>query len=130
MPQKQYRHRSYEDECQFIKRKNKFMFTISKGFVPNMNVEGRFYVNSKLEKIVFQELADHVRRGGDAGVGFLPAVKQISNVAGLPGIVHGSIAMPDVHAGYGFAIGNVAACQSINLSFVLLCFSKNFPEIS
>eukprot|EP00889_Picochlorum_renovo_P000364 jgi/Picre1/27394/NNA_000361.t1 len=43
------------------------------------------------------------------GGGFLPAVKQIANVAALPGIVSHSVAMPDVHSGYGFAIGNVAA---------------------
>lgn len=64
--------------------------------------------------------------------GFLPAVKQIGNVAALPGIVHvspgspqpsttcqspltssvslqKSIGLPDVHSGYGFAIGNMAA---------------------
>lgn len=37
--------------------------------------------------------------------GFLPGVKQIANVAALPGIVHKSIGLPDVHSGYGFAIG-------------------------
>ena len=48
--------------------------------------------------------------GGTGNVGgFLPAMKQIANVAALPGIVGRSIALPDVHAGYGFAIGNVAA---------------------
>jgi tRNA-splicing ligase RtcB len=36
-------------------------------------------------------------------------VKQIANVGCLPGIVKSSIAMPDCHSGYGFAIGNVAA---------------------
>lgn len=36
-------------------------------------------------------------------------VKQIANVAALPGIVKRSIGLPDVHSGYGFAIGNVAA---------------------
>lgn len=36
-------------------------------------------------------------------------MKQIANVAALPGIVHKSIGLPDVHSGYGFAIGNVAA---------------------
>jgi tRNA-splicing ligase RtcB len=36
-------------------------------------------------------------------------VKQIANVASLPGIVTASIGLPDVHSGYGFAIGNVAA---------------------
>ena len=36
-------------------------------------------------------------------------MKQIANVAALPGIVKRSIALPDVHSGYGFAIGNMAA---------------------
>lgn len=34
---------------------------------------------------------------------------QVANVATLPGIVGRSIAMPDIHHGYGFAIGGVAA---------------------
>lgn len=34
---------------------------------------------------------------------------QVSNVATLPGIVKASIAMPDIHWGYGFPIGGVAA---------------------
>ncbi|MDO8647002.1 MAG: RtcB family protein [Candidatus Diapherotrites archaeon] len=37
------------------------------------------------------------------------ALQQIKNVAELPGIQKYSIAMPDVHNGYGFAIGGVAA---------------------
>ena len=41
--------------------------------------------------------------------GFLPGVKQIANVAALPGIVGRSVGLPDVHSGYGFAIGNMAA---------------------
>jgi len=40
--------------------------------------------------------------------GFIPALKQMANVAALPGIVR-CLAMPDVHSGYGFCIGNVAA---------------------
>jgi len=36
-------------------------------------------------------------------------MKQLANVAALPGIVKASLGMPDVHAGYGFAIGNIAA---------------------
>jgi len=39
---------------------------------------------------------------------FIPALKQMANVAALPGIVC-CLAMPDVHSGYGFCIGNVAA---------------------
>lgn len=36
-------------------------------------------------------------------------ISQIRDVATLPGIVRGSYAMPDTHAGYGFPIGGVAA---------------------
>lgn len=35
--------------------------------------------------------------------------KQVANVATLPGIVEASYAMPDIHLGYGFPIGGVAA---------------------
>ena len=34
---------------------------------------------------------------------------QVSNVAWLPGILGNSMAMPDIHWGYGFPIGGVAA---------------------
>ncbi len=37
------------------------------------------------------------------------SVEQVANVATLPGIVRASLAMPDIHTGYGFAIGGVAA---------------------
>lgn len=37
------------------------------------------------------------------------ALEQVCNVASLPGIVGPSIAMPDIHWGYGFPIGGVAA---------------------
>jgi tRNA-splicing ligase RtcB len=37
------------------------------------------------------------------------SIKQVRNVAMLPGIVGASIAMPDIHAGYGFPIGGVGA---------------------
>ena len=37
------------------------------------------------------------------------SLQQVANVATLPGIVTASYAMPDVHLGYGFPIGGVAA---------------------
>ena len=37
------------------------------------------------------------------------ALRQVANVATLPGIVEASYAMPDIHSGYGFPIGGVAA---------------------
>ena len=36
-------------------------------------------------------------------------LKQVANVASLPGILKASMAMPDMHWGYGFPIGGVAA---------------------
>ncbi|MCL4452523.1 MAG: RtcB family protein [Candidatus Thermoplasmatota archaeon] len=36
-------------------------------------------------------------------------LQQVMNVASLPGIVKASLAMPDIHLGYGFPIGGVAA---------------------
>ncbi len=38
-----------------------------------------------------------------------PAIEQVANVAHLPGIVGASLAMPDIHWGYGFPFGGVAA---------------------
>ena len=38
-----------------------------------------------------------------------PALQQVANVAHLPGILRFSLAMPDIHWGYGFPIGGVAA---------------------
>lgn len=37
------------------------------------------------------------------------SINQIVNVASLPGIINYAIAMPDIHQGYGFPIGTVAA---------------------
>jgi tRNA-splicing ligase RtcB len=61
-------------------------------FKPGMRVNGVIYVDDILE----QELE-------------MQAIDQVANVAMLPGIVKSSLAMPDIHTGYGFAIGGVAA---------------------
>ena len=58
-----------------------------------MRVPGRIYAS--------QPLLEHIRSE--------KAVDQCANVATLPGIVKYSIAMPDIHWGYGFPIGGVAA---------------------
>lgn len=44
-----------------------------------------------------------------AGKDSLEPIRQVANVATLPGIVKASMAMPDMHWGYGFPIGGVAA---------------------
>ena len=102
---------SYEDMLKYVHRGDLTSFTIEKGLVPNMRTTGRFYVNEKLEKLMFQEY----EAVSGSGVGFLPAMTQIANVSALPGIVGSSIALPDVHAGYGFSIGNVAACKFVSV---------------
>lgn len=99
--------RTYEEEMAFIERLSACCFRIKKGCVPNMRVEGCFFVNETLEKLMFEELKQHSTSKGVGG--FLPAIKQIANVAALPGIVGRSVGLPDVHSGYGFAIGNMAA---------------------
>jgi tRNA-splicing ligase RtcB len=57
----------------------------------------------RVDGLIFasETLMQHIR--ADA------AVSQVANVAHLPGIVGHSIGMPDIHWGYGFAIGGVAA---------------------
>ena len=111
--------RTFEEEKVFIEKfseSDPLCWRIAPGFVPNMLVPGKMYVNAELISMIYGELRDFVRRnnGGNGSGGFLPAVKQIGNVASLPGIVGHSIGLPDVHAGYGFAIGNVAAFDCEN----------------
>ena len=99
--------RTYEEECKYLEQRAPCVWSIKPGFVPGMRVPGTFYVNPALQDLLLSELSQYCR--ATAQQGFLPALKQIANVAGLPGIVGKSIALPDVHSGYGFAIGNVAA---------------------
>jgi len=58
-----------------------------------MKVPGLIYADEKLLKDIYQDRA----------------LEQVANVAYLPGIVNYSLAMPDIHWGYGFPIGGVAA---------------------
>jgi tRNA-splicing ligase RtcB (3'-phosphate/5'-hydroxy nucleic acid ligase) len=58
-----------------------------------MRVEGLIFADSAM----MAELRDD------------PSLQQVANVAELPGIVKASLAMPDIHWGYGFPIGGVAA---------------------
>lgn len=65
---------------------------ISRGFVPGMRVPGTFFLSHRL--------AEGLEEG---------ALTQLANVATLPGILRCSLGMPDIHWGYGFPIGGVAA---------------------
>jgi tRNA-splicing ligase RtcB (3'-phosphate/5'-hydroxy nucleic acid ligase) len=39
------------------------------------------------------------------------SLEQLANVATLPGIIYAALAMPDIHQGYGFPVGGVAATE-------------------
>eukprot|EP00095_Tigriopus_kingsejongensis_P004346 maker-scaffold540_size141973-snap-gene-0.19 protein:Tk04346 transcript:maker-scaffold540_size141973-snap-gene-0.19-mRNA-1 annotation:"unknown" len=92
--------RTFEDECAFLEKAGSHTWRIKKGFQPNMNVEGVFYVNEPLERLMFDELKNACRPGMVGG--FLPGVKQIANVAALPGIVGKSAVVSP--GGVGFDI--------------------------
>lgn len=77
--------RTYEEELGFITKINDTCYAIQPGFVPNMRVPGVFYVNERLSSLMFDELKQYIEAGGVGG--FMPAMKQIANVSGLPGIV-------------------------------------------
>lgn len=86
----------------FLQRESDLIYIIPKGHVKGMNVPAKFYASPELLKLVSNEFRT-------ASGGFTGAVQQLANVATLPGIVGSSIGMPDIHSGYGFAVGNVAA---------------------
>jgi tRNA-splicing ligase RtcB len=75
-----------------IRRVDDVRLEIPQDFKEGMRTKGIIYVDEVLEK----ELEDH-------------SIEQVANVATLPGILGHSLAMPDIHTGYGFAIGGVAA---------------------
>ena len=59
----------------------------------DMNVPARIYASDAIMEAVKKE----------------ETFRQLVNVASLPGIVGRAMAMPDIHWGYGFPIGGVAA---------------------
>lgn len=75
-----------------LRRIDETKVEIPKGFKTGMGTNGIIYVDRVLEKTLDKE-----------------SIEQVANVAALPGIVGSSLAMPDIHRGYGFTIGGVAA---------------------
>jgi tRNA-splicing ligase RtcB len=71
-------------------------FELPKGSKPGMRVPARVFADRQLlERIA----ADR-------------SLEQLQNVATLPGIVEAALAMPDIHQGYGFPVGGVAAMDA------------------
>jgi len=70
-----------------------YRWRIPKSYKPGMRVSGLIYASEKLLESIYKD----------------KALEQVANVAFLPGIVNYALAMPDIHWGYGFPIGGVAA---------------------
>jgi tRNA-splicing ligase RtcB len=62
---------------------------------PDMRVPARLFADEELLRAIEQD----------------SALEQLQNVATLPGIVGAAIAMPDIHQGYGFPVGGLAATE-------------------
>lgn len=75
-----------------------YRWRLPKTYKPGMRVPGIIYADEKLLKDIFHD----------------KALEQVANVAFLPGIVNASLAMPDIHWGYGMPIGGVAATDIDN----------------
>jgi len=78
-----------------FKKITDWLWEIPKSFRPDMRVPARAYVSEKMLEESFKDRS----------------LEQLVNIATLPGIVNYGLAMPDMHEGYGFPIGGVAAMR-------------------
>ncbi len=76
-----------------LKKVDEYRWEIPVEYKNGMRVPGRIYASERMLDKIWED----------------NAFEQVANVAFLPGIVGYSLAMPDIHWGYGFAIGGVAA---------------------
>jgi tRNA-splicing ligase RtcB len=63
---------------------------------PDMRVPARVFADRELLEAIIRDRS----------------LEQLENVATLPGIVEAALAMPDIHQGYGFPVGGVAATET------------------
>ena len=75
-----------------------YRWRIPKSYMPGMRVPGVIYADENLLQSIKRDRA----------------LQQVADVATLPGIVKYSLAMPDIHWGYGMCIGGVAATDIEN----------------
>jgi tRNA-splicing ligase RtcB len=78
-----------------LNRIDDYRWEIPKSYKPGMRVPGLVYADEVMLEAIREE----------------QSLEQVANVAFLPGIVRRSMAMPDIHWGYGFPIGGVAATR-------------------
>ena len=78
-----------------LEKVDDYRWLIPKSYKAGMRVPGLIFTSEEMLKHIMDE----------------QALEQVVNVAFLPGIVGHSLAMPDIHWGYGFPIGGVAAMR-------------------
>jgi len=76
-----------------LKKVSDYIFEIPKSYRSDMRVPGLIYISEKMLDDVLKD----------------QSLEQVVNVATFPGITKYSLAMPDIHSGYGFPIGGVCA---------------------
>ncbi len=81
-----------------LERIDDYRWRIPQSYKPGMRVPGLIFADEKILPQIRQDAS----------------LEQVANVAHLPGIVGYSLAMPDIHWGYGFPIGGVAATDPDN----------------
>ncbi len=78
-----------------LEKVDEYRWRIPRSHKAGMRVPGLIYTDEDMLRHILDEQAP----------------EQVANVAFLPGIVGYSLAMPDIHWGYGFPIGGVAAMR-------------------
>ena len=78
-----------------LRRLDAYRWEIPITYKPGMRVPGLIYADERL--------IGHIEED--------QAIEQVANAATLPGVIRCAIAMPDIHWGYGFPIGGVAAMR-------------------
>ncbi|PJC47181.1 MAG: RNA-splicing ligase RtcB [Candidatus Omnitrophica bacterium CG_4_9_14_0_2_um_filter_42_8] len=81
-----------------LEKLDNFRWKIPQTYKSGMRVPGLIYANDSLLPGILND----------------KALEQVANVAFLPGILKYSLGMPDIHWGYGFSIGGVAATDPDN----------------
>src|SRR5579885_1665503 len=80
-------------EMHQLQKLDDYRWLVPRGTKPGMLTDALIFADETLLKDLLKDLS----------------LEQAVNVAMLPGIVGRSLAMPDIHQGYGFPIGGVAA---------------------
>jgi len=84
-----------KDWKRILQKVDDWRWILPQEYKPGMRVPGLIYASEEMLDQISEDMA----------------IEQVANVAFLPGIVGYSLAMPDIHWGYGFPIGGVAAMR-------------------